>query len=253
MAVVSVVGGVAEPGGNGIGSLNESSLHRDVKAWYAQPGDLLEAQVDGYVIDLVRGDLLVEVQTGSFASIRGKLGDLLTDHPVRLVYPLPVRRWITRVSPETGEILGRRRSPKRGRAIDVFDELVRIPELMADPGFSLEVLLIEQDEIRCVDGQGSWRRGGASVVDRRLLRVVESVEFCEPACLARLLPEGISRPFTNRMLAAEAAVPLRLAQRMTYCLRRMGRLVSVGRTGRQMLFDAATQPEAQLAAAQRVE
>ncbi len=84
MAVVSVVGGVAEPGGNGIGSLNESSLHRDVKAWYAQPGDLLEAQVDGYVIDLVRGDLLVEVQTGSFASIRGKLGDLLTDHPVRL-------------------------------------------------------------------------------------------------------------------------------------------------------------------------
>ena len=43
--MVSVVGGAAEPGGNGIGSLNESSLHRDVKAWYAQPGDLLEARI----------------------------------------------------------------------------------------------------------------------------------------------------------------------------------------------------------------
>ncbi len=130
---------------------------------------------------------------------------------------------------------------------------MRIPELMADPGFSLECCSSSRTRYAVWTGRAAGAGGGASVVDRRLLRVVESVEFCEPACLARLLPEGISRPFTNRMLAAEAAVPLRLAQRMTYCLRKMGRLVSVGRTGRQMLFDAATQPEAQLAAAQRVE
>ncbi len=40
---------------NGIGTLQENSLHAALKNWYAQPGDQLEIMVDGYVIDLVRG------------------------------------------------------------------------------------------------------------------------------------------------------------------------------------------------------
>jgi len=52
---------------NAIGSLNENPLHAAVKAWYAHPGDRLEAAVDGYVVDLVRADgELVEVQTAHF-------------------------------------------------------------------------------------------------------------------------------------------------------------------------------------------
>ena len=50
-----------------IGTLNEGSLHAALKLWYADPGDLVEHPVDGYVIDLVRDDLLIEVQTGGFA------------------------------------------------------------------------------------------------------------------------------------------------------------------------------------------
>ncbi len=42
-----------------IGTLGERSLHAALKEWYAEQGDLLEREVDGYVIDIVRGDLLV--------------------------------------------------------------------------------------------------------------------------------------------------------------------------------------------------
>ena len=69
-----------------------------LKAWYAQPGDQLESKVDGYVIDLVRGDLLVEVQTANFSAIKRKLVKLLENHPVRLVYPIPSEKWILRIS-----------------------------------------------------------------------------------------------------------------------------------------------------------
>ena len=51
-----------QPVQNGINTYNEKSLHADLKQWYAQPADQLEVPVDGYVIDLVRGDLLVESQ-----------------------------------------------------------------------------------------------------------------------------------------------------------------------------------------------
>jgi hypothetical protein len=38
--------------------LGETSLHDEVKRWYSQPGDRLETWVDGYLIDVVRGDRL---------------------------------------------------------------------------------------------------------------------------------------------------------------------------------------------------
>ena len=47
-----------------IGSLHEKSLHAALKAWCLQPGDHTEVPVDGYIIDIVRGDLLIEVQNG---------------------------------------------------------------------------------------------------------------------------------------------------------------------------------------------
>ena len=43
--------------------LREKPLHAGVKRWYAEDGDRIEVPIGGYVIDLVRGDLLIEVQT----------------------------------------------------------------------------------------------------------------------------------------------------------------------------------------------
>ena len=34
----------------------EMTLHASIKEWYASPGDKIEVEVDGYVIDIVRGD-----------------------------------------------------------------------------------------------------------------------------------------------------------------------------------------------------
>ena len=56
-----------------IGTLKEFSLHASVKQLYSRPGDLLDAKVDNSIIDIVRSDIFVEIQTGHFIGLKGKL------------------------------------------------------------------------------------------------------------------------------------------------------------------------------------
>ena len=97
----------------GIGSLRETSLHASLKSWWAHPGDLLEAKVDGYVVDLLRGETVIEIQTGHFSAIRPKLHALLACRPVCLVHPIAVERWIVRLDADCQTPLGRRNLSER--------------------------------------------------------------------------------------------------------------------------------------------
>jgi hypothetical protein len=217
--------------------LYKSSLHSSIKDWYSVPGDRLEARVENYIIDIVRNDLLIEIQTRNFSAIKRKLRSLIGDYSVRLVYPIAERKWIVRVARSNGEMLSRRRSPKRGKLPDLFDELVWIPHLAGEDNFSMEVLMIEEEEIRCADGKGSWRRRGVSIKDRKLLDVVERVRFVEREDFLRFLPSDLDQPFTNKSLAREIGVLVRQSRRITYCLKKMGAIREVGKRRNELLFE----------------
>lgn len=235
-----------------IGELRERSLHAGLKSWYALPRDRVEVPVEGYVIDLVRRGTLIEIQTCGFAKLKRKLTSLVDAHRVRLVFPIAQRKWI--VTTDTrGEVLRRRLSPKRGAYRDLFAELIRIPHLMGDPNFTLDVLLVDVEEVRCADGRGSWRRRGISVLDTRLLEVCDRRRFRTPADLARLLPPRLQDPFTNRALADAAGISPDAAGEMTYALRHMGALSVVGKSSRAYLFARTPSDPASSAIASRRE
>src|SRR5215510_5519986 len=108
---------------SGIGLLNEKPLHASLKQWCAQPGDRFEVAVGGFVIDIVRDDLLIEIQTGNFAAIKSKLTNLVRSYPVRLIYPIVKEKWIVRPATKDHGRVMRRKSPKRGRLEDLFWEM----------------------------------------------------------------------------------------------------------------------------------
>lgn len=221
---------------NGINTLNEKPLHAALKAWYAAPDDRLEVRLDGYIIDLVHGDLLVEIQTGSFTALRRKLFKLTEQHTVRLVFPVPLEKWIITPPVESGGLPGQRKSPRRGRVEQVFKELVHLPVLLTHPNFSLEVLLIKEEEVRRPEGKKTrWNKGWVKV-ERRLLGVVERHVFETPADLARLLPASLDEIFTARELAKGARMPIRLAQQMLYCLRECEAIQLAGMRGQAYLY-----------------
>jgi hypothetical protein len=215
---------------------NERSLHSAVKNWIAMTGDKFEVEVDGFIVDIVRDDLLIEVQTRNFSAIREKLCSLVEKHRVRLVYPIAKRKKIVYVDKTRGSPMKRRLSPKKGMLIDVFDELVRIPRLVKEENFELEVLMVEEEEVRCNDGRGSWRRRGVSIKDHNLKKVVDSTIFRCVNDFLCFLPNALAQPFTSKQLAECLGISLRLARRMTYSLREMGALQVTGKTGRALLF-----------------
>ena len=86
--------------GSQIGTLNEKPLHAALKTWCARPGDRFEETVDGFVVDILRGELLIEIQTKNFAAMKRKLYQLVPHHPVRLVYPIARERWIVKLEPD---------------------------------------------------------------------------------------------------------------------------------------------------------
>lgn len=226
-----------------IGTLNEKPLHAALKEWYAQPGDQFEVSVDGFVADIVRGDLLIEIQTRHLGALKRKLYKLVEDHPLHLVYPIAAEKWIVRVD-EDGAPIGRRRSPRRGTLVSVFAELVSFPGLLCHPNFTLEVLLIREEETRCRDQeQGparrrrNWRRKGWATQERRLLEVVSRHLLAGPTDAAALLPATLPSSFTTGELAASAGQPVWLSRKMAYCLREMGVLAVAGKRGRSTLFE----------------
>ncbi|HBG01598.1 MAG TPA: hypothetical protein DDW87_08510 [Firmicutes bacterium] len=218
-----------------IGIQNEGSLHASLKEYYRQPGDIVEGSEDGYLIDLVQEDRLVEIQTANFSSIKRKLSTLLQTHGVLLVYPISMHRDIVKIAPETGELLSTRKSPKKGHVYDLFSELIRIPDLILHPHLTVEVVFIKEREIRCDDGRGSWRRRGVSIVDRTLVEVVERRSFADPSDYLGLLPEELPCPFSNKDLVRLARVSRPQAQKATYTLKKAGLLDEVGKKGNEIL------------------
>ena len=216
-------------------TLREGSLHAALKARYAASiaGARVEAAVDGFIVDVASEDELVEVQTASFASASRKLERLVVAHRVVLVHPIAVERWLVRVDAD-GAVLRRTRSPKRGLAMDLFDELVHIPTLVADPNFRIELSLIHEEEIRGPIPERAryryprdwWR------LDRRLLEVVETRRIDTPDDLALLLPYGLPEVFTTADIVAASGRSKRLAMRAVYCLERSGAIERQARQGR---------------------
>ena len=215
--------------------MNEYSLHSEIKRIYSLPGDHFEVKLDNYIVDILRGQLIIEVQTKNFSALKEKLQTLTEKHQVRLVYPLPEKKWITYITKDN-KVVNKRKSPKKGRLTDLFRELVMIPQMIGNENFSLEVLLIDEEEVRCDDGKGSWRRRGASIKERKLLHVNGRILFQNKTDYLRMLPDSLNKAFTNRELAKLAKIPLRTARQITYCLRKGNVIRIAEKNGRELTF-----------------
>jgi len=119
----------------------------------------------------------------------------------------------------------------------LFDELIRIPDLMGSDNFILEILMTKEEEIRCKDGKGSWRRKGISIKDRKLLEVVEKVTFREEKDFSRFLPEELPENFTNKNLAKVLAITVFKARKISYCLKKMRVIKEIGKIKNELIFE----------------
>jgi len=219
-----------------IGVRNEGHVHASLKRLYAGPGDRMEAPVDGYQVDVLCPDRIIEVQTGSFSHVAAKLRDLVERHPVRLVHPIAVERYAVRAPAHGRTRPVRRRMPRRGEPVQVFEELVSFPELIAHEHFELEVVLTREEELRDLRAGRRGRRKRWVTVERRLLEIVERRLIETPTDLLGLLPGELPARFTNRELAGLLDLDVGLARQISYCLDRAGLIERGPNQGNAHLF-----------------
>jgi hypothetical protein len=219
----------------------ETTLHQQLKALYAGTEARMEERIDGYRIDAVRGEQLVEIQHGGLAAIRGKVGRLLASHDVLVVKPLVARKTLVRLTKRGGKEVSRRLSPKQATLLDLFHELVYFTRVFPHPRLTLETPLVEVEERR-YPGHGRrrrWRKDDFVVEDQRLVAVVGVERFSLAADLLKLIPGELPQPFHSGHVAEALGIKRWVAQRIVYCLRQTGAAAMCGKQGNAVLYERA--------------
>ncbi len=204
--------------------MNESSLHAQLKLQLAEPGDEFEVDLEGFVIDIRRGDLLIEVQTGSFGAMGRKLDRLLNGYHMQLVHPVAVATYLHKPGSKP------RRSPLKGSVYSLLDELVSIPTLLDHPNLTLDVVLVTVDKFQEHDPKARRGRGGWRTTDKQLRSVESTHRFVSTQDLVDLMPTGLPDPFTTADIATEGGIGRDTAQKLAYCLRALDRIEVIDRS-----------------------
>lgn len=213
----------------------ETTLHRQLKEYYAVPGAQLEQQVGNFRIDIVTDDRLIEVQNSGLSSIRSKTLKLLSTNSVEIVKPIVARKRLVKLTKKQGTIKSRRWSPARRTQLDLFHELVYFTKVFPHPRLTLRIPLVEIEEYR-FPHRRRWFRGQFKVQDQILIRVVNEAVYRDTGDLRRLLPTKLNQPFDTQHLSEAMQVERWFAQKIAYCLRETGCVRQVGKRGNSLLY-----------------
>ena len=224
----------------------ETSLHQQLKLSYADDPSQTEVTLGRFRIDAVRGDELIEVQCASLSAIRDKCSKLLQRHQLRVVKPVIMRTRITRLTSEGGKIKSRRMSPKRGNVLDLFEELIYFTRIFPHTHLTIEVPLVEVEQIRVPRlSNGAQRRRRSWHKDYRVLDVIwestqKTIELREASDLLKLMPSPLSpTEFNTADLAKAIDLPRDRAQQIAYVLRKTGAINQLGRNRGGIVYGRA--------------
>jgi hypothetical protein len=219
-------------------------LHLQMQEYYAGDSGACEVQIDSFRADVLRDGVIFEIQTGNLRGIRPKIARLLDDWPVVVVHPVALRTTIVYCDGDPPIEARRRKSPKRGNALDAFAEAVSVVGLLQHINFTLEVPLVEvedmrrkhtEDEKERIRRRRKRRRNSIpewTTINRRMTNLDSVVRLDSPDDGLQFIPESLPDEFTSAMFGEATGMSPYRARQVTYTLRHMGTLDVVGRTKR---------------------
>lgn len=216
----------------GIGTLGEKSLHAIVKHYLEADPSRHEQKLGSFVVDIFDGERIYEIQTRQFGKLSAKLRTFLPDYPITVVYPMPARKWLLWIDPDSGELSRPRLSPKRGRTCEIFRELYRIKPFLSHPNLSVLILQMDLEEYRLLNGWSDDRKRGSRRENRLPLSLEKELLVGGPREYGQLLPDSLPSVFTSADLARCAQISSRLAQVALNVLISLGQVTVCSKRGR---------------------
>ena len=222
-----------------IGTLNERMLHAVIKKCITDNEEELEVKIEGKnVADAKVGDTVYEIQSESLFPVKKKLDFYLnkTDLNVNIVFPVPREKYICWTDPESGEISGPNRSPKKRSLVDYTNTLIFITDYIDNPRMTLTALYISECEYRNLDGKRSRdRKRGSTRIERRPIELFGYEELKGRDAYIFLLPS--EDVFTRKSYAKEKK--LTSVRKCSYAIKMMeylGMIRRDGKNGKEILY-----------------
>lgn len=241
-----------------INTLNETHLHRTLKALYAsrEEGSVTEAKAGQSIADILtpKGDV-IEIQTSSLSHLREKTERLLREgRKVTVVYPLITeKRILTRTH---GKADRTRRSPRKQNIYGMFRELTGLRSVLLQNNFTLEVLEVTVTEertatdipVQSANGRRRFKKNWIKT-GKRLDSILRTHVFSSPGDYLRTLPESFLRGPDTEMTLAQIVQELREERAdlnsplmpndvriMLWLYERLGLVRRSGKTGNAILY-----------------
>ena len=151
------------------------------------------------------------------------------DYHVTVVYPLPFNKWLSWVNPDNGEVQGRRKSPRHFTEYDAFYELYKIKSYLKNPNLSINLVLMDMEEYKLLNGWSYDKKRGSTRYDRVPVGIRRIVKFDRIEDYMQLVPADLKEDFTVKDFAMAAGVSVEASR---YTLNILNYLEIVKRTGR---------------------
>lgn len=230
----------------GIGTEREKSVHAALKFWEDPDPTHQEIPLLGHVADIFDGEQVVEIQSAGLYRLKSKLEDFLVEYPVKVVYPIPHRKTLVWIDPESGEEMARNVSHHIGSYYLAFRELYGILPFLKREGLTVELLLVDMEEYKLLDGWSRDKKRGAHKQDRIPLRIAGIRRLSRAEDYRAFVPFDADTPFTAKELCDAVHFHRKghSASTILRVLREMGVVEPVGKKGRAILWQVRESDEA---------
>lgn len=214
---------------SGIGTLAEKKLHIILKHFFEPNAINHEVKVGTYYVDILNDSGIIEIQTGNFQTLRKKLAYLLEISKVTIVYPIAFNKWLIWLNKETGEVTQKRKSPKTGTKYQIFYELYKIKQLLTHHNLKLEILLLNIDEYRYLNGWSIDKKRGSTRYERIPQAIIEQISINLSSDYFKLIPDNIPESFTSKSFQKASGLNLRNSQIAINALKSIGIIEQTGK------------------------
>ena len=236
---------------DGIGTLAEKRMHAILKNYVCPdvtcheirvldtlPEDQREAATNKkssrYVADVLRGRNVWEIQTGSFYPLREKIAWYMQHAPyhVTVVVPVPYKKHLNWIDPLTGTVQKRSAKPHVTSPKSVAGELYWLREHLQNPKLTVQLLLLEIEEYRLLDGYGKDKKARASKYEKIPTALCGTLTLHSPEDYRIFLPDSLPDQFTAAQYAAASGIRGRNSYYALHMLTGAGLLAEADKIGR---------------------
>ena len=226
---------------NGIGTYSESTLHAVLKNYYEPDSQRHELKVGKYVADIVGQDGIIEIQTKQLFRMKEKIRAFLAVSSVTVVYPVIKERFVVWRNAKTGDVTGKRKSPKHQNIYYAMEELYSLREFLPDPGFRFTVPVLSAEDYKDFNLDINGRKTDIRRYDCIPTDLLEEESFTCPADYVKLIPNGLPDVFSSDDFAKKAGIRRSLAGTVLNILFGIGIVARVGRDKKGWIYSVPLQ------------